>query len=111
MDEDALAVRGPFPSEAGSATPWIGRFDEPVRRSYLDQPIAYLHEPVVFPTPLGRLVSESHRKRLRIEQVTARWQLSYRSNRNKRVDELRFPNAVRLYFAHFVQVEFPAQPD
>jgi|SRR4051794_20813318 len=111
MDEDALAVRGPFPSEASSATPWIGRFDEPVRRSYLDQPIAYLHEPVVFPTPLGRLVSESHRKRLRIEQVTAHWHLSFRSARSKQVNDQRFPDVVQLYRQQFEQREFPSQPD
>jgi hypothetical protein len=111
MDEDALAVRGPFPSEAGPATPWIGRFDEPVRRSYLDQPIAYLHEPVVFPTPLGRLVSESHRKRLRIEQATARWHLSFRRARSKQVNDHRFPDVVPRYRRHFEQREFPSQPD
>jgi len=107
----ALAVDGLLPSEAGSATPWIGHFERPVRRCYLDQPITYLHEPVFSLTPLGRLVSESHRKRLRIEQVTANWPLSYRSNRDKRVDDLQFPNVVRLYFAHCVQAEFPAQPE
>lgn len=107
----ALAVHGLLPSEAGSATPWIGPFDGPVRRSYLDQPITYLHEPVYSLTPLGQLVRESHRKRLRIERLTARWHLSFRSARSKAVNEQRFPDVVQRYRQHFDQREFPSQPD
>jgi hypothetical protein len=96
--------------DAPSLVPWIGRFDAPVRRSYLDQPVV-LAEPVVFPTALGRLVSEAHRKRLRIEQVTARWHLSYRRARSRAVNDHRFPDVVQMYRQHFEQREFPSQPD
>jgi hypothetical protein len=96
--------------DAPSLAPWIGRFDAPVRRNYLDQPVV-LAEPVVTPTALGRLVSESHRTRVRIEQVTARWHLSYRRARSRAVNDHRFPDVVRLYRQHFDQREFPSQPD
>jgi hypothetical protein len=84
--------------------PWIGPFDGPVRRSYLDQPVGAA-------TARGKLVSESHRKRLRIEQVTARWHLSFRSARSKQVNEQKFPDVVRRYLLHFDGREFPSQPD
>jgi hypothetical protein len=91
-------------SRVGVLPPWIGRFDGPVRRSYLDEPVGAL-------TARGRLVSESHRKRLRIEQVTAHWHLSFRSARSKQVNEHRFPDVVQRYRQHFDQREFPSQPD
>src|SRR3954451_24229418 len=96
---DGQPLRG-----AGGATPWIGRFDGPVRRSYLDEPVGAA-------TARGKLVSESHRKRLRIEQVTAHWHLSFRSARSKQVNEHKFPDVVQLYRQHFHRREFPSQPD
>lgn len=90
--------------EYRSASPWIGPFDGPVRRSYLDQPVGAA-------TARGKLVSESHRKRLRIEQVTARWHLSYRSARSKQVNEHQFPDVVQRYRQHFDGRTFPSQPD
>lgn len=88
----------------GGAPPWIGRFDGPVRRSYLDEPVGAL-------TARGRLVSESRRKRRRIEQVTAHWHLSFRSARSKQVNDQKFPDVVQLYRQYFDQREFPSQPD
>lgn len=87
-----------------SAPPWIGPFEGPVRRSYLDQPVGAA-------TVRGKLVSESHRKRLRIEQVTAHWHLSFRSARSKQVNEHKFPDVVQRYRQHFDGHVFPSQPD
>ena len=106
MDQANSVAQGPdrlrLPRSGGA--PWIGRFDRPLRRSYLD-------EPVGAPTPLGRLVSEAHRTRLRIEQVTTNWHLSFRSARSKQVNDHRFPDVVQRYRQHFERREFQSEPD
>lgn len=104
VDRQADRDAASRPSTGRPSLPWIGPFDGPVRRSYLDQPVGPA-------TALGKLVSESHRKRLRIEQVTARWHLSFRSARSKQVNEHKFPDVVRSYRQHFDQRVFPSQPD